>query len=187
MKTANSSNGGHMRVARDRAAVEHIAEMLNVAQRIGTEGDPIDSYTFDLQAITDQDEALDLYRRTVMHVQAATAVKRAVGERLAQMLGEGGAACYGTNIVRYKQGSTEKCFDPAGAMGALSRMHLEGNIKLDEALFNPDNVKKGGMPSGFRDTFYHKVDDDEPSLETKRVVDSPLFLQDMTDGEWRTQ
>ena len=160
-----------------------IPHMIDIAERLRAEDEPINSYTYELGDITDPQEALDLYRRATVRHQAAGAVRKATGERLAQLLGEGGVACYGTNIVRYKLGKTEKCIDPAKARAAFTHIAHEGeNVGR---WINPNNLLKTGMSKAYRDTFYHKVDDDEPKLTDIPIDEAPLYLQHMVDGDVR--
>ena len=166
----------------DRYIRPQYDQMLNVAERHYPEHATL--YDLELDSVDDIDEALDLYRTSVRILRAAEQVRKATGERLAQLLGEGGAACYGTQIVRYKLGYTEKCVDPDNAVEALTRMVREDTVSL-RTLINPNQLKKTGMPQAFRDTFYIKKENDEPSLTDIPIDKAPKFLRDMTDGDIR--
>ena len=166
----------------NRHASDHIDALLTVAHR--HLGEPQDSYTLELDTITDLDEALDLYARATDQVKAARVVKAAVGERLAQLLGVGGAACYGTQIVRYKLGSSEKLIDADKFTNYVTRQIITGPVRLD-AVFNPNNAKVGWMNRTERDTFYTTTDDDEPTLTDMPIDRAPKFLQTMRDGDIR--
>ncbi len=168
-----------------------IEEATRHADRMATEGLPVtaDDLGFDFD---NPQDALRLYRQAVRQVAAAQKVKRAAAETLSNLLGVGGAACYGNQIVRYKLGSTEKCHNPEGALDALARLLDEGNADI-RTIVNPNNLKVTGMPAGFRDTFYIKTDDDEPTLTDVPRDKAAKFLHDMVDGDilidgelWRT-
>ena len=157
-----------------------INNLVTAAQR--HDGTP-DRHDLDLDQIEDIDEALDMYRQAAMHAQAAQAVKTATGAQLAVLLGEGGAACYGTNILRYRQGSKEVCIDPDGAAGYTATEIAAGRVRLD-AVVNPTYMKRGWMSEAMRDTFYERVDE-EAKLTDMPIGKAPKFLRDMTDGEIR--
>ncbi len=168
-----------------------VEEATRHADAMTTEGLEVtaDDLGFDFD---NPQDALKLYRQAVRQVQAAQAVKRAAAETLSGLLGEGGAACYGDQIVRYRLGSTERCHNPEGALDALARLLVEGNADIHR-LVNPNNLKKTGMPGGFRDTFYIKTFDDAASLTDVPRERAAKFLHDMQDGDvlidgelWRT-
>ena len=173
-----------LRTANSSSERDQIARMITVAHNIGGEGDPIDSYTFDLQDWDDIGDVLDLYRHVTQLLQATRAVKGAVGERLAQLLGEGGAACYGSNIVRYKLGSTETLIDPRSYAEYVTNRIGSGDVHLSQ-VFNVNSAKVSWMTKAERDTFYIRTDDAEPKLTDIPIAKSPKFLSDMEDGDIR--
>ena len=152
------------------------------ADAMATEGLPITRDDLGFDDIDDVDQALELYRHAVRQGQAATAVKKAAGETLALLLGYGGAACYGNQIVRYRRGWKERCIDPDIAMEAIVQMQTDGTIDIRQ-WFNATQAKKSAMPEAFRDTFFEKVDDPEPKLTDMPIDRAPKFLQSMVDGD----
>ena len=160
-------------------------EYLTVAERVGYEGEPLTPEDLDLDAIEDPTDALDVYRRTVRQRQAALAVEHAAARRLAELLGEGGAARYGDQIVRYQRGWKERCIDPAGFWDGVALLVSAGELRVRD-LFNPNTSKKSGMPDALRDTFFDRVQDSDPTLTMGPVDLAPKFLQALGDGDiWK--
>ena len=170
-----------MKTANSNTTADQITRMILVAGNATT----ITPDTFELSDYDDTGDVLDLYRRVTIHIQNARHVKEAVAARLAELLGEGGAACYGTNIVRYRQGSKETCHDPDGARDAFTHMAREGEDV--GRWINPNTLRKTAMPKAFRDTFYERIVDAEATLTDIPIGKAPKFLRDMTDGETRTR
>jgi hypothetical protein len=160
-------------------------EYLTVAERVGYEGEPLTPEDLDLDAIEDPTDALDVYRRAVRQRQAAAAVEHAAAQRLAELLGEGGAVRYGDNIVRYQRGWRERCIDPAGFWDGVALLESAGEVKVRD-LFNPNDVKKTPMPKALRDTFFDRTRNDDPTLTVGPVDLAPKFLQALGDGDiWK--
>jgi len=159
-------------------------EALEVARRIVHEGD----YTpddFDLNQIDDTMEALDALQRAGTQVQAAKTVEAMAKQRVAELLGEGGAARLGETIFRYQVGRSEHCFDPDGAAAYLTTKIRDGELSVDK-IVNPQYAKRSALSQAERDTFYEWVDDDAPSLKAVPVDRAPKFLQTLNDGEVTT-
>jgi hypothetical protein len=160
-------------------------DLLTVAERVGYEGEPITPEDLDLDLIDDPQDALGMYRRAVMQRQAATAVEHAAGQRLAELLGEGGAARYGDNIVRYHRGWRERCIDPAGFWDGVALLASAGELRARD-LFNPNVAKKSAMPKALRDTFFDRVQNPDPVLTISAADRAPKFLQALDDGDvWK--
>ena len=166
----------------DRHIRPRYDQMLTVAERHYPEHTTL--YDLELDQVDDIDEALDLYRTSVRILRAAEQVRKATGERLAQLLGDGGAACYGTQIVRYKTGYTESLVDPDGFIEYVTKRIGSGEVRLAQ-VFNPNSAKVSWMNRTERDTFYIRIENDEPSLTDIPIDKAPKFLQDMSDGDYR--
>jgi hypothetical protein len=160
-------------------------DLLTVAERVGYEGEPLTPEDLDLDLIDDPQDALGMYRRAVMQRQAAQAVEHAAGQRLAELLGEGGAARYGDNIVRYHRGWRERCIDPAGFWDGVALLESADELRVRD-LFNPNTSKKTAMPEALRDTFFDRVRLDDPALTVTAADRAPKFLQALDDGDvWK--
>ena len=159
--------------------------LLTVAERVGYEGEPLTPEDLDLDLIDDPQDALATYRRAVRQRQAAAAVEAAAGQRLAELLGEGGAARYGDQIVRYQRGWKERCIDPDGFWQGVALLESADELRVRD-LFNPNTSKKAGMPEALRDTFFDRVQDDDPKLSVTAADRAPKFLQALEDGDvWK--
>ena len=157
-------------------------DMLTVATRTSHEGEPLTPEDLELDQITDPNQALDVYRHAVMQRQAAAAVEHAAGQRLAELIGEGGAARYGDNIVRYHRGWRERCIDPDGFWDGVTLLASGGQVRVRD-LFNPNDVKKTPMPEALRDTFFDRTRNDDPTLQLTPLAKAPKFLQGLTEGQ----
>jgi hypothetical protein len=162
-------------------------DLLTVAERVGYEGEPITPEDLDLDLIDDPQDALGMYRRAVMQRQAAQAVEHAAGQRLAELLGEGGAARYGDNIVSYHRGWRERCIDPAGFWDGVALLASGNEVRVRD-LFNPNDVKKSPMPKALRDTFFDRTRNTDATLVVTPVGKAPKFLQALDDGDvWKAE
>ena len=160
-------------------------DMLTVAERVGYEGDPLTPADLDLDLIDNPQDALDVYRRAVRQRQAAAAVEHAAGQRLAELLGEGGAARYGDQIVRYQRGWRERCIDPNGFWDGVALLESADELRVRD-LFNPNTSKKAAMPQALRDTFFDRVQNPDPVLSVTPADRAPKFLQALGDGDiWK--
>ena len=63
----------------------------------------------------------------------------------------------------------------------VTRQVAAGEVRLS-AVFNPNQAKKSWMSEAVRDTFFEKVDNDEPGLVEIPVVKAPKFLQGLESG-----
>ena len=166
----------------DKATRLDVRAMLDVAARVGYEGEPVTPDDLELDDVTDPNEALDVYRHAVMQRQAAQAVEHAAGRRLAELIGEGGAARYGDQIVRYHRGWKERCIDPSGFWDGVALLESAGELRVRD-LFNPNTSKKAGMPEALRDTFFDRTRNDAPTVQLQPVGRAPKFLQALSEGQ----
>ena len=166
----------------DGNAERDVRAMLDVAERFEGEGEGFTPTDFNLEDSDDLDEALALWRRAQRQARAAKVIVQVCGEVVAGLLGEGGAARIGPDIVRYQVGRTERCIDPDGFSAYTTAAIINGDVRLGD-VFNPSYAKRSWMPTAVRDTFYEWVADVEPSLKVIPVDKSPKYLQALSDGE----
>ena len=163
-------------------AERDVRAMLDVAERFEGEGEGFTPTDFNLKDVTDLDEALTVWRRAQRQARAAKTIVQVCGEVVAGLLGVGGAARIGPDIIRYQVGRTERCIDPAGMAAYTTNAIINGDVRLGD-VFNPSYAKRSWMPTAVRDTFYEWVEDPEASLSVIPVDRAPKFLQALSDGE----
>lgn len=156
--------------------------MLDAAELYTHEGEAPTPEDFELDAIDTAMDALKVWRAADRQLQAAKRVREAAGVRLAQLLGDGGAAAIGDNIVRYRVSKAWKCVDPEGWNAFVGNRIMNEELEPLE-IVNPDYAKRTWMGDAVRDTFYELVEDDHPSLTIVPRDRAPKFLQDLGDGE----
>ena len=157
-------------------------EYLAVAERVSYEGDPLTPEDLDLDAIENPTDALDVYRRAARQLHAAAAVEAAASQRLAELIGEGGAVGYGDGVLRYQRGWTERCIDPEGFWDGVDLLASAGEVRVRD-LFNPNAAKRTPMPKALRDTFFDRTRNPDPTLQLAPIGRAPKFLQELTDGQ----
>lgn len=160
----------------------NVREMLDVAEVVRPEGESLSTEDLDLHEIDNSLEALKVWRAAHMQKMAADAVLRVAGTRLAELLGEGGAAAIGDNIVRYRRQSKETCIDPDGFNNYLIERFGAQTLEPFEA-FNLNYAKKSWMEKGVRDTFFERIQDDDATLAIVPRDRAPQFLQSLEDGQ----
>jgi len=158
--------------------------MLDTVEQIHTEGEPLSTEDLDLHTVDDALEMVELWRAAKRQADAARQVLTTCGTRLAELLGDGGAAAIGDNIVRYGLGRTEKCIDPEGVAAYLQQAVASGEVQVGDVV-NPTYVKRSWMSDAVRDTFYQWVDDDAPKVTVVPRDRAPKFLLNLSDGEVR--
>ncbi len=161
--------------------MSEVRDKLDVAEMVRFEGDRLTPADCEWDTVDDVSVALDIWRQAKVQETAAIQVSRVAGERLAVLLGDGGAAAYGDSIVRYRMKRTERCHDPEGFTDHLTYLVKSGDVDLGDVL-NPNLVKKSWMAESVRDTFYTWTDD-KPGLTIVPKDRAPRFLQHLTDGE----
>lgn len=167
----------------DRREARDVLAMLATARRVGYEGEPLTPVDLGIDDVDDALEALAIFRQAVMQAEAAKAVREAAAVQLAKLLGKGGAARFGDQIVRYQKGWSERCIDPDGFAQAATAMIRQDPPTLEFGkLVNPNSVRKTGMPPAMRDTFYEKRDDDEAKLQIVPRDRAPKFLLPLEEG-----
>ena len=161
---------------------DDVRRMLGTAEAMAYEGETVTPLDLEIDDVDKPMAALEIFRRAKRQEQAARAVSAAAGVQLAQLIGDGGAACYGDTIARYSVSVTEKCFDPEGFAAAVTRMGVEGHLDVGK-LFPPGAARKTAMPAGMRDSFFAKEYGDTPTLKLIPRDRAPKFLQGLADGE----
>ena len=156
--------------------------MLDVAEMTHSEDMRLTTFDLDLDDITDPHAALAIWRAADRQAKAAKLVKDVAGIRLAELLGNGGAAAAGDIIVRYKQCRKERCTDPEGFTAYVTRAVVDGDVKLD-AVWSANTAKRTWMPEAVRDTFFEWVEDDTPRLTEVPRLKAPKWLQSLADGD----
>ncbi len=159
--------------------MSEVRDLLDVAEQY--EGERLTPQDCEWDAVDDVNVALDIWRQAKIQEAAAKQIARAAGERLAVLLGEGGAVGYGDSIVRYKMRRVEKCHDPEGFVDYLTHLVKTDDVHLGDVL-NPDTAKRSWMEESVRDTFY-EWHDKEPGLDIVPKSKAPAWLQDLPDGE----
>ena len=116
-------------------------QALDVVERIHVEGEEVTPDDIGLDT-DNPHEAITAWRKAQIQAAAARQVEKAAGQRVAQLLGVGGAARIGDQIVRYHTGWKERCINPKGFAA-----YLTGQVKSDLVdladVFNPSYAKKG--------------------------------------------
>ena len=159
-----------------------LKDALDVASLVRFEDDKLTPADLDWNLIDDVDEALDVWRHAKMQEAAAKQITRVAGQRLAELLGVGGAAGYGDSVIRYKLGWDERCTDPDGFVDYVTMLVKADDVDLGD-VFNPNNAKKSWMGLSVRDTFFEKIDNDAPSLTVTPLDRAPKWLQHLNEGE----
>ncbi len=158
-----------------------IRKDVEVVLRIHVEGEPLLPDDLGYDEIDDMDEAIDVWRRAQRYAHAAKLVADTAGVRLAELLGEGGAARIGDSIVRFRVKKTERCINPDGFAAFLT-----GEVKGDRVdianVLNPNDAKRTWMSEATRDTFFEWHHDDHPSLTVTPIDKAPKYLQALEDG-----
>lgn len=158
-----------------------VRRALDRAESVRFEGDKLTPSDVGWDDIDDIPEALDVWRHAKMQETAAKQVARVAGERLASLLGEGGAVGYGDSIIRYKKQRAERCIDPDRMIQYLTVQVKSDFVDLGDVV-NPQYVKRSWMDPVVRETFY-EWEDKEPGLTVTPRDRAPKFLQDLKDGE----
>lgn len=159
-----------------------VRDALDIAEQVHPEGEQATPADFDFDLIDTTSEALDVWRAAQRQKQAAELVWRAAGQRLAELLGDGGAAGIGDGIVRYRRGWTEQCIDPAGLEAWLTQRIAAGEVPLSKVV-NVPKVKRAALTPAARETFFEKHQDPDPSLQMVPKDRVPKFLQHLSDGD----
>ncbi len=119
----------------------------------------------DLDVETDLEGLADLWVLASAWKTAANRVEKIIGTELVRQL-DGGAVDVGDLRVFAKLGYTkETCIDTQGFLG-----WLEANPGHAVRVINPNNVKKGSLPPGVRDTFFEKERVVKPDSEPVPVA-----------------
>jgi len=155
---------------------------LDIAERIHVEGEELTPDDIGIADITDMTEAITVWRAAQRQSAAAKQVKDAAAMKLAELLGDGGAAAVGDVIVRYRLGRKERCIDKLGALEYASDAIRQDYVPLGDVV-NPDYMKRSWMSQAVRDTFYEWYDDEYPRLSETPRDRAPKFLQDLADGD----
>ena len=161
--------------------MSEVRDLLDIAEAVRFEGDKLAPEDCEWDAVDDIQVALDIWRQTKIQEAAAKQLTRVAGERLAELLGNGGAAAYGDNLVRYRMRRTERCADVSGFVDYLTLLVKAGDVDLVDVL-NPNSAKKGWMSKAVRDTFFD-WHDDKPGLSMIPMSQAPKWLQGLSDGE----
>ena len=160
---------------------DHVRDALDIVERIHVEGEPVTPNDLGFDDYTDEQDAIDLWRRAKRQEAAAKLVAQAAGAQLASLLGEGGAARIGDRVVRYARKRTERCIDPDGAAAYITQKLSDGDVEFSEVV-NPQYAKRAWMDDAARSTFYDWEDGDE-ALSDVALDRAPKFLQALEDGE----
>ncbi len=161
--------------------MSEVRDLLDVAEMVRFEGDKLTPSDCEWDSIDDVQVALDIWRQAEQQKLAAIQISRAAGEQLAALLGDGGAAGYGDNIVRYRMRRVERCHDPEGFADYLTHLVKTDDVSLGDVL-NPNSAKKSWMAKSVRDTFF-AWEDLAPGLSIVPMSKAPKFLQHLGDGE----
>ena len=159
-----------------------IADLVDVVAKVHVEGEPVTTQDLGFDELEDVQAMVQVWREAKMHADAARVVLQTAGVRLAELLGQGGAAAIGDTIVRYTVKQTERCIDPDLFIAYVTDRVHTGDLDLGDVV-NANYVRKSWMPSPVRDTFFEKIDDDVPSLVLVPRDRAPKFLQGLRDGE----
>ena len=161
--------------------MSEVRDLLDVAELTRFEGDKLTPEDCEWDNIEDVQIVLDIWRQSKIQEQAAKQLTRVAGERLAELLGTGGAVAYGDNLVRYRMRRNERCADVNGFVDYLTLLVKSDDVDLADVL-NPNSAKKGWMSKAVRDTFFD-WHDDKPGLSMIPKSQAPKRLQHLTDGE----
>jgi hypothetical protein len=156
--------------------------MLDIGEKVAYEGEAITTEDLDIHDIDSALIALRVYRAAYIQHRSSAAVLATTGKKLAQLLGEGGAAAIGGNIVRFKKPYKENVID-AEKLAAYMQQQLVSGGRLISEMFNVAYTKRGWMDKAVRDTFFEKDEGEEPTLSMTPRDKAPKFLQFLEDGE----
>ncbi len=157
-----------------------VNECLEVARSMRYEGDKLTVADLGFDLIDDIDWAVDVGRDAQNQTTAAKQVERVAAERLAVLLGDGGAVGFGGGVYRYRRGWSERCIDLDGFYD-YTASQLACGMRLSD-VFNANTAKKSWMRKATRDTFFERTRDDEPTLAYTPPGKVPKFLQHLGDG-----
>lgn len=155
---------------------------LEVAEKVHVEDEALQPGDVDLDQVQDVTDAVRCLRAAERQEAAAKAVLGAARQRVAEILGEGGAVRVGNTVVRFKRTSTERCIDPEGAAAFIGGEIAAGRVQLGDVV-NPTYVKRTWMDQAVRDTFYERVEAENPTVTSTPIDRAPRFLQDLEDGQ----
>jgi hypothetical protein len=162
---------------------ERILDTITAYDRLKVEGEKVTAADLDLETEV-VDEAITLHRTATRLRKALAAIESALGEQLADVLGDGGAVRYGDTIYRYAKGWKETVVDPETFWATVRMFDGKGDLRIED-LFNPDTVRKGALPDAIRDTAFVKTRDLEPTLKAVPIDRAPAFLRDeLDDGDY---
>lgn len=159
-----------------------VRAMLDIGDKVAYEGEPITTDDLGINEVEDVMDAVAIYRDAYIQYRSAAAVLATCGKRLAMLLGKGGAARIGGNIVRFKTPSKEYCIDKEGFAKYLHMQITGGHHRIDQ-MFNVDSVRKSWMSDAERATFFTREWGKEPTLTTGPRDRAPQFLQHLEDGD----
>ena len=158
-----------------------VHEMLKVVETTWHEDEPYTPNDLGLDDLTDPVEAVIVWGNADRQLQAARKVRDTVGQVVATLLGEGGAAALGDTIVRYQRGWDERCTDPEGFDQYMTGEIVAGEMTVGD-LVNPNDVKRSALTEAARSTFYQRDRKPEPSITTMPRHKAPKFLQGLESG-----
>ncbi len=159
-----------------------VNECLEVARSMRYEGDKLTVTDLGFDLIDEIGTAVEVWRDAQTQTTAAKQVERVAAERLAVLLGDGGAVGFGGGVYRYRRGWSERCIDLGGFYRYLAYHVMNETVNLRD-VFNANTSKKSWMSEATRDTFFERTRDDEPTLAYTPQSKVPKFLQHLTDGD----
>ena len=103
----------------------------------------------------------------------------AVEADIARLLGARGHTRYGDDIYRTGPASSKTvCDDPEG----FSEWAAQQSPAVIRKAFNPNYVRKSGLPDGVFDTFFHAERSEDRVLQVVPVGRAPKFMQACAEG-----
>ena len=159
-----------------------VKECLNVAALTRYEDDKLTVEDLGFDLIDEIETAVGVWREAQEQTTAAKQVERVAAERLAVLLGDGGAVGFGGGVYRYKRGWSERCIDLEGFYDYTETLIVEGGLDIAK-VFNANTSKKSWMSKATRDTFFERTRDDEPTLAYTPQSKVPKFLAHLGDGD----
>ena len=158
---------------------------LQVVTKVHTEGDPVTPADVDLDLIENVPDAILTYRAAKAQARYAQQVAGAAGQRLAELLGEDGAARVGDDVLRYRVPRSERCLDPGGVVAYLTTEIKGDRVDLADVI-NPTYIKRSWMSDAVRQTFYVWEEGDHPTLATTIADKAPQWLTKLlpSDGDY---
>lgn len=142
---------------------EHPYDLIERAMRLRAEqNEEPPSFQLLVGEDMEQSELAELWLVMVETQRAARNVVAAIADELGTAMGQSGEGTQiGEDWVFYKTTKKSRIADPEGFWD-----WIKANPEFMEAAFNPNSIRKTGIPASVLDTFYEVVESDTPVVSS---------------------